>query len=74
MGIEWFWEEDGFHLTRLTQSCIHNFAQSVLLVSTTDFKSLRGISFVSQLFCFLQCLSRNYNCEFHQVIFLHAAF
>lgn len=50
MGIEWFWEEDGFHLANLTQFCIHNFAQSVLLVSTTAFKPLRGTSFVSQIF------------------------
>lgn len=84
MGIECLWDEDGFHLARLgtnweqgwhnfactiLHNFVRNFAQSVLLVSTTAFKPLRENSF-----SFPQCLSWNYDCKFHQVIFLHTAF
>lgn len=53
----------------------HNFAQSLFCSSVLQLSNPWGEPLLfPKSFCFLQCLSKNYNCKCHQVIFLHAAF
>lgn len=72
--------QQGLHNFFIYSFAIHNFAHFCTQFCTICFAILQLSNpwgqplLFPKYFCFLQCHSRNYNCKFHQVIFLHISF